>query len=218
MTDFRKTSVYNDDTPAEMVWVDLETTGLFPSDDYTLEVGIIVTDKYGREKASFQSLILHDGAMQRIDEIKQGRTEGDKFVFKMHTFNDLFAELVTLEDELFDAHPDIAQMYSYNGVEAAAVEFLNQYAGEAKVMPMCGNTINFDRLFLGEHMDKLHDWFHYRNVDITSVRNLCRMLNPAVYASVPRAPEDAKWHRPLEDLRGSIAEYNFYRQNFLFES
>jgi oligoribonuclease len=191
------------DIEADMAWVDMETTGLNVDNEIPLEVGCIITDKDGRERATFRSLILSSDWEFRLER-------ATPFVVDMHLKNNLKYDLAKADTDL-----NMRRSLSFNQVDNKLREFLDDFGGRAKVMPMAGSTINFDRDFM-RFLPMSLEWFHYRNMDVTSLSNFCRILNSAVYAKCPQVPADKKTHRVLEDIRDSIKLYQFYKDNFLF--
>jgi oligoribonuclease len=195
------------DTLDKMVWVDLESTGLDADNEIMLEVGVCVTDLEGAILGGIKSLIYHPNAEVYL-------SQAVPVVQEMHRKSGLWTDITDLlfhQTENPSAKLDVTM--SATAVGDMLVVWLEREMGLApSTYPMCGSTINFDRSFLVKHMPILHDWFHYRNVDISSLKMLCSMLNPAVYAQKPRG--DAA-HRVIEDMNASVAEYQFYLDNFL---
>lgn len=198
----------DDGIPAEMVWVDMETTGLQPPEgrrhEKVLEVGCIVTDLNGNERATFEHLVM-------AEDWEHMLSTAVPYVQSMHTKNGLWKSLSNWSDNdqytLSDMEPET--------VDLRLRDFLNAAAGSAEEMPLAGSTINFDRYFLGAYFHESYRWFHYRNIDVSSVKGLCQRLNPELYKTLPRRPGQDKEHRCLSDIRNSIAEYQFYKNNFL---
>lgn len=199
---------------AAMAWVDLETTGLpeSVSDEAILELGILVTDRFGVELASYQSLVLDFqtvGKMSRMNE----------FVASMHDRSGLAGELMFMDDKIRLGLDENEDMLFPANVAKDAIAWLDEIVGprtDDDRFPMAGSTINFDRAFLAHHMRELHDWFHYRNIDVSSIMNLVRMHRPDLYLHGEKAFADTvKKHRVLDDLRDSVAWYRFYLDNFL---
>lgn len=192
----------------DLAWVDFETSGL--EDDpnaMPLEVGCILTDKDGNEAASFRSLIFGPGwfeSLQRAPEIVREMHSANGLANAMGGLSSMMREPTTAEQVL--GYPQVDENFS---------DFLYQYGGASRVVPMAGSTINFDRFFM-RYLPMSKKWFHYRNVDVSSYKNACRLYNPGLYAKLPQMPVDQKAHRPLEDLRESIKELQFYRDNFFF--
>jgi oligoribonuclease len=200
---------------SEMVWLDLETTGLDRQEDMILELGLVITDRWGHKKASFRSLVEDDGTIECMSMLEHAKVDGDEngsFVYDMHKKSGLWDELRTIQ---LGGDESMELGLMQHEVSERAVAFLKEHAGDAGLLPMCGSTISFDRGFLEGDMPDLNSWFHYRNIDVTTLKNLCRMHNPRVYSSVPQVPANEKKHRVLDDLDASIEEYIYYLNEFL---
>jgi oligoribonuclease len=210
-TTYASARVIDEDVEPELCWVDFETTGL-DSDPgaIPLEVGVIITDKMCRPRASFQSLIMERNWLYRL-------SVAPKVVQDMHDKNDLKAHLLRTQDLLPAGGPS-AWFEVLNSVEVnkQLFDFLHEHGGGEGKLPMAGSTVNFDRRFMQAFLPHCNEYLHYRNVDVTTLKNLCRMHNPRVYAALPQTPADQKWHRPMQDLAGSMEEYLFYLDNFLY--
>lgn len=194
------------DKPIEMVWTDVETTGLDSKHEVLLEVGVILTDRYGNEAGHFQSLVFDSYMRQRL-------ANAAEVVIGMHTRNGLIKELDAVADQhANDENSTTWNSYSPSSVDHHLRNFLNN-VGKASLFPMCGSTVNFDRDFYREYLPSSIEWFHYRNLDITSLKNACKLLNPDLLARLPATPNHR--HRPLDDLRNTIAEWKFYQDEFL---
>lgn len=211
-TSYAQVDVYDEDVPAELCWVDFETTGLDSDpESIPLEIGVVITDKYCVPRASFQSLIMEADWQNKLARAPQ-------VVRDMHDKSGLTQHLIRTKERLpagwFDRN---SWMYDLSSTEVnkQLFEFLHEHGGGEKQTPMAGSTINFDRHFMQLFLPHCNEYLHYRNVDVTSVKNLCRMHNSRVYAALPQTPADQKWHRPLHDLYGSMTEYLFYLDNFL---
>lgn len=160
------------------VFLDLETTGLDPNLCDILEVGIVVYDK------NFNKLGVFSEVAHYRHPSTQPNTWIDPFVIKMHTENGLWDEANTAPNSL-------------RAVEEHAIEFLK--AGEWTKLPLSGSTINFDRSFLQKHLTRLHDIFHYRNIDVSSFKNVWKMYDmPELVAIKP-----SNKHRAVADCEES---------------
>lgn len=183
---------------SRMVWVDMETSGLDPRTDIPLELGIKVTDVEGiGERLTFRSLIFETDWYALI-------TDGlDPIVLEMHTKSGLIADMID--------HP--GPFLNAAEVEEQALAWLDDNLGlRAGAYPMCGSTINFDRAFMLERMPNLHNWFHYRNVDVSTLKTVCRLVNPRVAENIPKKRDT---HRVIEDIEDSATEYRYYLDNLL---
>lgn len=160
------------------VFLDLETTGLDPNLSDILEVGIVVYDK------NFNKLGVFSEVAHYRHPDKNPSTWIDPFVVNMHTMNGLWDEC------------DASQR-SLRQIELDAIEFLK--AGGWIKQPLAGSTINFDRSFLQTHMLKLHDVFHYRNIDVSSFKNVWNMYDMPELVSNNAESN----HRAVVDCEGS---------------
>lgn len=188
-----------------LVWVDLETTGLDPQKDDILEVSVIVTD---------QNLVMQDAPFTRVVLPGPGwadKIQANKYVREMHNKSGLRAELDAISDLPFSER----RHHFLHTVEEGAVEYLQQF-GESFTMPLAGSTVNFDRAFLLEHMRYVHEYLHYRNIDVSTVKRCAAMWVPEVAAAWEAQAVVDKVHRAEADLRESIAELQHYRES-IFE-
>ena len=167
-----------------LVWIDLEMTGLDPDENTIIEIATIVTES--------DLSIVAEGPSFAIDVGKEELAKMDNWNVKHHTENGL---LDRIESE----------GVSMQNAERQTLEFLKEHCSPNQ-SPLCGNTIGQDRRFLRRYMPDLHEFFHYRSVDVTSIKILARSWYPEV----------GKWrknsgHRALDDIRGSIEELAYYR-------
>ena len=177
------------DKTNNLIWIDLEMTGLDTQADHIIEIATIVTDKHLNELAEGPVIAIHQSrsTMESMDAWNT-RQHGDS----------------GLTDRV------LASTYSAGEAEAATMAFLAEHV-EPGTSPMCGNSICQDRRFLAREMPALEAFFHYRNLDVTTLKILAQLWSPAVAASVKKAAE----HRALADIRDSIAELAHYREHFL---
>ena len=167
--------------------MDLEMTGLEPSRHVIVEIATIITDDNLNVLAEGPDLVIHATAQQLAEM-------GD-FVSDMHTKSGLL--------------PAISESpVTVREAETATLEFLRAHIPEAHSVPLCGNSIGTDRRFLEEYMPELADFFHYRNVDVSTIKELARRWHPDVLAT---QPAKATAHRALDDIRESIDELVHYR-------
>jgi oligoribonuclease len=170
-----------------LVWIDCEMTGLDLEVDELVEIAIVVTDFDLRPlDPGFQIVIKPDDtALANMNE----------FVTQMHTASGLMAE--------------IPHGVSVAEAEFEALEYIQRFVPQQGKAPLAGNTIGTDRMFLAKYMPRIDRWLHYRNVDVSSIKELSRRWYPRAYI---HAPAKDGGHRALADIRESIRELAYYRQ------
>jgi len=173
-----------------LVWVDLEMTGLDVETDVIVEIACIVTDSSLAALDDGIELIVHADA----DALAR---MGD-FVREMHTKSGLLPKIETSPIDV-------------GAAQLATLEYVKQHVPKPSVAPLCGNSIGTDRRFLARYMTELDDYLHYRSVDVSSLKELCRRWYPAIYK---KRPGKAEHHRALDDIRESIEELAEYRRRF----
>jgi oligoribonuclease len=181
-----------------MVWVDVETFGLSLTDDPVLEVGFMVTD-IDLQVINKESWIIwsdkHEVALQNLEAVAEAG--GDRYVLDMHTHNNLFKEAQAHGRAPFTAEHLMVRWLQEEGTTS---------------LPMCGSSVHMDRGWLRHHFPNVERQFHYRNIDVSTIKELCRRYSPKVYRECP--PKDEE-HRVLPDLVESTAEFKYYLDNFL---
>jgi oligoribonuclease len=175
--------------PNRLIWIDLEMTGLKPDTDRILEVALVVTDHALETVAQAPVYVVHqnDSVLDAMDSWNRATHGRSGLIDKVRS-------ATTTESE----------------VEAAALAFLREYV-PAKLSPMCGNTICQDRRFLARFMPALEDWFHYRNLDVSTLKELARRWKPELMKGIPKEGK----HEALADILESIDELRYYREHFL---
>jgi oligoribonuclease len=170
-----------------LVWMDLEMTGLDPTRHTILELATLLTDDDLELVAEGPDLVVHASKAQlhAMDDV----------VRTMHTRSGLLGEVESSSLSLGEA-----------GEQTLA--FLRQYVPEGAV-PLAGNSIGTDRRFLAAHLPEIDRWLHYRSVDVSTVKELCRRWYPEALAG---APPKKGGHRALDDIRESVAELAYYRR------
>jgi len=175
-----------DDDP--LVWPDLEMTGLDVERHTIVEIACIVTDS--------DLTPLDDGIDIVIHQDADAMAQMDDFVRKMHTKSGLLPEIAASEVSLDTAR-------------ARALDYVRAHVPAPGTAPLCGNSIGTDRRFLDRYMHDLDTYLHYRSIDVSSLKELCRRWYPETYS---QRPGKAEQHRALDDIRESIAELRFYRE------
>ena len=172
-----------------LIWIDLEMTGLLPDSDRIIEIAVVVTDPQITVRVEGPVIAVHqsDAVLSGMDAWNQG-THGKS----------------GLTDRVRASTIDEA------GAEAQTIEFLKRYVPRGK-SPMCGNTICQDRRFLARTMPTLEAFFHYRNLDVSTLKELARRWRPEVLEGFKKAQA----HTALADIHESIDELLHYRATFL---
>jgi len=169
--------------------MDLEMTGLEPERHVIVEIATLITDDELHVVAEGPDLVIHAA----LDEL----AEMGSYVTEMHTRSGLLPLISASTISTADA-------------EAATLNFIRAHVSEAQSVPLCGNSIGTDRRFLQQYMPTLEAYFHYRNVDVSTIKELVRRWYPDL---VGTGPEKATTHRALDDIRESLAELVFYREH-----
>ena len=173
-----------------LVWIDLEMTGLDPDENTIIEIATIVTEG--------DLSIVAEGPSFAISVSEEELAKMDEWNVSHHTQNGLLERVRSSKITMSEA-------------ENQTLDFLQLHC-LAGVPPLCGNTIGQDRRFLRRYMPNLHSFFHYRSVDVTSVKELVRRW----YPELPKWRNNSG-HRALGDIRGSIDELSYYRKNIFLE-
>ena len=171
----------------QLVWLDLEMTGLEVEQDTIVEIACIVTDS--------QLNPLDDGIDIVIHQDADALARMDDFVRRMHTKSGLLPLIGTSD-------------VSVGAAERRTLEYVRKHVTTPRTAPLCGNSIGTDRRFLDRYMNELENFLHYRSVDVSSLKELCRRWYPDVYS---KRPGKAEQHRALDDIKESIEELRFYR-------
>ncbi len=177
--------------PHNLVWIDLEMTGLRPEHDRVIEIATLVTDKQLNVVAEGPELVVHQS-----DEILAGM---DEWNTRQHGNSGLTERVRSSRTGERDA-------------ELRTLEFLRRHV-EPGASPMCGNSICQDRRFLARWMPELEQFFHYRNLDVSTLKELARRWAPGVADGFSKTSN----HRAMDDIRDSVAELAWYREH-LFRS
>jgi oligoribonuclease len=172
-----------------LIWIDLEMTGLKPESDLIIEIATIVTDKH--------LAVLAEGPVLAVRQSAAALAAMDDWNRKQHGGSGLTARVLASDVDTAAA-------------ERATLAFLDTWV-EAGRSPMCGNSICQDRRFLARLMPQLEAFFHYRNLDVSTLKELAQRWAPRVAQSFQKSSS----HLALDDVRESIRELQHYRENFL---
>ena len=172
-----------------LIWLDMEMTGLNPLQDRIIELAIVITDKDLNTVAEGPVWVVHQS-----DEVLAGM---DAWNQKTHGNSGLIAKVR-------------ASTLSEAQVEQEALEFIRQYISMGK-SPMCGNSIGQDRRFMANYMPELEKHFHYRNLDVSTLKELARRWYPRIYDAFKKETR----HTALADVYESIDELKYYRSTML---
>lgn len=172
-----------------LIWLDMEMSGLQPDSDRILELAVVVTDAELNVLGESPVLVVHqsDAVLDGMDAWNKGTHGRSGLIDKV--------KASTLDEA---------------AASAQMIEFLKQYVPAGK-SPMCGNSICQDRRFMARYMPELESYFHYRNLDVSVFKELTRRWKPAVYSGFKKTSK----HEALADIYESIDELKYYREHFI---
>jgi oligoribonuclease len=174
-------------TEDRLVWIDLEMTGLDIERHVIVEIACLVTDS--------ELNIVDDGVDIVVHQDAEALAGMDDFVRKMHTKSALLPQIEASTVDLATAG-------------ARVLEYIKRHVPNAGQAPLCGNSIGVDRRFLDRGLPEIDQYLHYRSIDVSSFKELCRRWYPDVYRNRPGKKEA---HRALDDIRESVSELRYYR-------
>jgi oligoribonuclease len=170
-----------------LAWMDLEMTGLDPTRDVIVEIATLLTDD--------ELVTIAEGPDIVVNATAEQLAAMDGVVRRMHERSGLLTAITASPVTLADAG-------------AQTLEFLRGHVATPRTVPLCGNSIGTDRRFLAAHLPELESFLHYRSIDVSSVKELCRRWYPDAFAAAPPKKET---HRALDDIRESVRELAYYR-------
>jgi len=172
-----------------LIWVDMEMTGLDPDNDRIIEVAVVVTDSQLNVLAEGPVLAIHqsDEVLDRMDAWNKGTHGRSGLIDRVK-----------------------ASTVSEADAETTLIDFLKHFVPSGK-SPMCGNSICQDRRFMARGMPKLEAFFHYRNLDVSTLKELCKRWKPDIASGFKKHQK----HTALADITESIEELRYYRENFI---
>ncbi len=171
-----------------LIWIDLEMTGLDPEKDRIIEIATVVTNK--------ELTILAEGPVFAVNQSDLLLDNMDEWNTAQHSQSGLVKRVKESQVTEFMA-------------EEQTIHFLEKYVGKG-ISPMCGNSICQDRRFLYRYMPNLAEFFHYRNLDVSTIKELARRWAPHLYQGFNKKSN----HLALDDIKDSIAELRYYQQSF----
>lgn len=175
--------------PQNLIWIDLEMTGLDPDNDLIIEIATVITDKNLNVLAQGPVMAVHqsDAALAAMDDWNQQHHGQSGLIDRVK-----------------------ASPYSDAQAEQLTIDFLKQWVPE-NTSPICGNSIGQDRRFLYRYMPKLEAYFHYRNIDVSTLKELAARWAPEVKDGFNKVSS----HQALDDILESIEELRYYREHFI---
>ncbi|MGY0220112.1 oligoribonuclease [Endozoicomonadaceae bacterium StTr2] len=172
-----------------LVWIDLEMTGLDPETDRIIEIATLVTDA--------DLNVLEEGPVLAVHQSDECLAQMNEWCIKTHGASGLTDRVR-------------ASKVSEAEAEKQTLEFLRKWL-EPGASPLCGNSIGQDRRFLIKYMPELNNYFHYRNIDVSTLKELVRRWKPSIMSGFTKAGT----HKALDDIRESLAELKYYKEHFL---
>jgi len=172
-----------------LIWIDLEMTGLYPDTDRIIEIAVVVTDANLEKRVEGPVFAVHqtDETLDKMDAWNKGTHGRSGLIDRVK-----------------------ASTVSEKDAEVALIDFLKRYVPAGK-SPMCGNSICQDRRFMVRGMPKLEAFFHYRNLDVSTLKELCRRWKPELASGFKKHQK----HTALADIIESIEELRYYREHFI---
>ncbi len=172
-----------------LIWIDLEMTGLFPDTDRIIEIAVVITDANLTQRVEGPVFAVHqsDAMLDAMDAWNKGTHGRSGLIDRVK-----------------------ASAFSEADAQAQVIEFLKRYVPKG-TSPMCGNSICQDRRFLANYMPQLEAFFHYRNLDVSTLKELAKRWKPSILGGFKKAQA----HTALADIHESIDELVYYREHFL---
>lgn len=183
-----------------LVWTDIETMGLEPTMHPIMEVGFVITDLDLEIIDDFSICIWDSPAYEKFWEAR-----AVEYVKNMHTKSGLLDACLEIGADPITAEEEINSFLEGHGVKD-------------RQEPLCGSSVAFDRSFFLTQFPSIESRFHYRNIDISSIKEICKRYNPRVYQLLDESTTKQELHRSLPDLADTVNEFRYYLQEFLIDS
>lgn len=187
-----------------LIFADTETFGLDPLHDFVLEVGFVITDLWLNVTHTFHQLIwepsYYDSRLELL-ETQAPKNETATYVLKLHRENGLFEACKASGSTISEATNRMLVWLKEQGV--------------TKEAPLCGSSIQFDRAMLEAQYPDVMALFSYRNIDTSSIKELCRRYAPGVYSALEKETAPKKMHRVMPDLEDTLSELSYYLAHFI---
>lgn len=177
------------DTKTNLIWIDLEMTGLVPDTDRIIEIATLITD--------LDLNLLAEGPTIAVSQSAEALAKMDAWNQRTHGGSGLIDRVKASEINEEDAQRE-------------TIEFLEKYS-EKNGSPMCGNSICQDRRFLANYMPELENYFHYRNLDVSTLKELAQRWKPEILKGLTKNGS----HQAMDDIRDSVEELRYYREHFI---
>lgn len=197
-----------DNASKRLIWLDIETFGLEPGADPIIEIGFKVTNLDLRVLAELHCFVWEERYERRYLQMKSHYSQlsaSDKWVFDTHATSGLW-------------HDARLQGRPMTDVITTLIERLEGMGVKGQVEPLCGSSVSFDRKHLDHVTTSILSGFSYRNIDISSLKELCMRYNPEMFEHMNKDVQTDKAHRVMSDINDSIAEFKWYYDNFLWTS
>lgn len=177
------------DTKTNLIWIDLEMTGLVPETDRIIEIATLITDLNLNLIAQGPTIAVSqtDATMAKMDAWNQTTHGGSGLIERVK------------QSQITEAQ-----------AETETIDFLKKYS-EKNGSPMCGNSICQDRRFLARYMPELENYFHYRNLDVSTLKELAKRWKPEILSGLTKNGS----HQAMDDIKDSVEELKYYREHFI---
>ncbi|CAG8455042.1 10177_t:CDS:2 [Dentiscutata heterogama] len=186
-----------------LVWIDCEMTGLDVESDHIIEIAVLITD--GKLN------ILAEGPVLVINQSQETMDKMNDWCKQHH--GDVSSIYILIQQSGLTAKV-LSSTITTSDASAQILEFLKKHIPKKGISPLAGNSVYADKMFLKKEMPEMVDWLHYRIIDVSSIKELCRRWYPSIFETVPKKNSN---HRALEDIKESIDELKFYKKHIFID-